>query len=176
MTGGIAPNAGRIRRSISAGLESVSESAARVTKREAADVAGTPNVSRTEPNDIKSDGNSSNVDPEAPSSSGNADAPRSPQVGDKVTRHWGGKSGPDGESWTRDPASAQTRENLGLGRSNTGEFVSEGTLVDATGTTSKKADSWDGFGGGGDEVLVPDPQKQIRLDSVRMPDEPLPDR
>lgn len=90
------------------------------------------------------------------------------------TRHWGGESGPDGRSWTRDPVSAQTRESLGLGRSNTGEFVSEGTLIDITGVTVQKATPWDGFKGGGDELLVPDVKNQIRLDSVRMPDKPLP--
>jgi hypothetical protein len=102
-------------------------------------------------------------------------ATKTPEVGDKVTRHWGGNSGPDGQSWTREPATAQTRENLGLGKSNTGEFVSEGTLVETTGVTSRRAKEWDGFSGGGDEVLVPDPQRQIKLSSVRMPDEPLPD-
>lgn len=101
---------------------------------------------------------------------------KTPSVGDKVTRHWGGKSSADGASWTRDPASKQTRENLGLDKSNTGEFVSEGTLIDTTRVTARRAKPWGGFKGGGDEILVPDPNNQIRLNSVRMPDSPLPNK
>ncbi|MDC1143199.1 RHS repeat-associated core domain-containing protein [Planctomycetota bacterium] len=97
------------------------------------------------------------------------------QVGDKVTRHWGGKSGPHGESWTRDSMSGQTRESLGLDRSNTAEFVSHGTVTSTKGVTTKKADAWGGFGGGGDEVVIPDPLQQVQLDAVTMPDTPLPD-
>jgi hypothetical protein len=97
-------------------------------------------------------------------------------VGTRLTRNWGGNSGPNGQSWTRDPVSQQTRESLGLGRSNTGEFVSHGELIDNTGVTSRRALPWDGFKGGGDEVLCPDPATQIRLRAVTMPERPLPDR
>jgi RHS repeat-associated protein len=97
-------------------------------------------------------------------------------VGTRLTRNWGGNSGPNGQSWTRDPVSQQTRESLGLGRSNTGEFVSHGELIDNTGVTSRRALPWDGFKGGGDEVLCPDPATQIRIRAVTMPERPLPDR
>jgi len=97
------------------------------------------------------------------------------EVGDKVYRNWGGKSGPNGESWTRDPINQQSRDSLGLGRSNTGEFVSSGTLVNTDKVTTREALEWGEFKGKGDEVLVPDAAKQIKLDSVIMPDNPLPD-
>jgi RHS repeat-associated protein len=101
-------------------------------------------------------------------------APKKPAVGDRLQRNWGGDSGPHGQSWTRDPYSRQSRNSLGLETQNTGEFVSSGTLVDDAGVAAKPADPWGRFAGGGDEVLVPNAQQQIRLDAVTMPDDPLP--
>jgi len=98
-----------------------------------------------------------------------------PKIGDRLTRHWGGKSGPYGESWTRDPLHQHSRNSLGLGRSNTGEYITQGRLKDTTGVTTRSAQPWDGFTGGGDEVLVPNPAKQIEIESVTMPFKPLPD-
>ena len=98
-----------------------------------------------------------------------------PRIGDRLTRHWGGKSGPYGESWTRDPLHQHSRNSLGLGRSNTGEYISQGRLKDTTGVMTRRAQPWDGFTGGGDEVLVPNPAKQIEIESVTMPYKPLPD-
>ena len=101
--------------------------------------------------------------------------PEEVPVGTRLTRNWGGSSGPHGQSWTRDPVSQQTRQSLGLSRSNTGEFISHGELIDNTDVTFRRAREWDGFLGGGDEVLVPNPRLQIRPDAVTMPDVPIPD-
>jgi len=97
-------------------------------------------------------------------------------VGTEVSRNWGGKSGPFGESWTTEPFSAQSREGLGLGRSNTGEFLSFGSITDGADLSVRQALPWDGFGGGKNEVLVPKAESKVRLDAVVMPDEPLPDK
>lgn len=99
-----------------------------------------------------------------------------PAVGTEVSRNWGGKSGPFGESWTDVPFSQQSREGLGLGRSNTGEFASFGSLTDISDVTTRPALPWDGFGGGQNEILVPQAQSKIKLDAVVMPDNPLPDQ
>ena len=92
----------------------------------------------------------------APSNTGVA----SVAEGTRVTRNWGGNSGPFGQSWTRDPVNKQTRDSLGLGRSNTGEFISHGQIIDNTEITIRRAKPWDGFRGGGDEVLVPRPERR----------------
>jgi len=98
-----------------------------------------------------------------------------PKVGDEVTRHWGGTSGGWGQSWTRDPLIQNTRDSLGLGISNTGEYVTQGVLKDTTGVTARRALPWGRFKGGGDEILVPNPSKQIEVKSLTMPEKPLPD-
>lgn len=97
-------------------------------------------------------------------------------IGTKVSRNWGGKSGPDGESWTTMEFSAQSREGLGLANSNTGEFLSFGTITSGADLSVRQALPWGGFRGNGNEVLVPKPQQKMTLEAVVMPDSPLPDK
>jgi RHS repeat-associated protein len=99
-----------------------------------------------------------------------------PKTGESVTRNWGGQSGPNGKSWTRDPVPVQSRNSLGIEYNNSGEFVSHGKIIDNTGIKASEAKRWGRFKGGGDELLTDNPQCQIRLEAVTMPDNPLPDR
>ncbi len=56
---------------------------------------------------------------------------------------------------------------------NTAELQAHGTILDNTGMETRAARELDGNPGGRDEILVPDPNTQIQLDAVTMPDEPL---
>lgn len=95
-------------------------------------------------------------------------------VGTNLSRNWGGNSGPWGQSWTTDSIINQSRNSLGLETTNTGEFVSHGTLIDNTDVYTQLAQPWGRFSGGGQETIVPDAADQIFLNAVTMPDEPLP--
>jgi hypothetical protein len=80
-------------------------------------------------------------------------------------------SGPWGHSWTTvDPRTMDDpRSVLGLptGRDgNPGRFLSVGVLEDPTGVRVRTALPLDGNPGGGPELLVPDPARQINLKSV----------
>ncbi|MFH1640824.1 MAG: hypothetical protein ABIA66_02540, partial [Candidatus Omnitrophota bacterium] len=88
--------------------------------------------------------------------------------GTKVYRAWGDDAGPYGRSWTTtDPNSVPNfRSEAGLPPQNTGRFVSEGTVIDPSGIKVKPADSIYGNPGGLEEVVIPDPQSQVQLDSV----------
>ena len=61
--------------------------------------------------------------------------------GTRVFRVWGDGAGPNGRSWTNiDPGTVPNyRDVAGLPVENTGRFVSEGVLVDATGVTTRSA-------------------------------------
>jgi len=67
-----------------------------------------------------------------------------------------------------------SRNSFGIETTNTTEFVSYGTVVDDAGLVERNAELWGRFNGGGHEVLVPSPGKQIQIDAVTMPDSPLP--
>lgn len=95
-------------------------------------------------------------------------------VGTDVTRNFGGESDLYGHSWTSDPVSTQTRDNLGLPAGNTARFQAHGTIIDNDGIMARRAlpIPEDGVAGGG-ELLVPSPSSQIQLNAVTMPDDPL---
>jgi RHS repeat-associated protein len=95
--------------------------------------------------------------------------------GMKLHRNFGGKSKLNSESWTDVCPSKQSRNSLGLGEWNTGEFQAHGTLIDNTGAFSLPggARPYGRYSGGASEIIVPNPARQIRLDAVTMPDNPL---
>lgn len=74
---------------------------------------------------------------------------------------------PMGRSWTRDdPATmADPRARLGLPDANRGRFLIEGRVRDPAGITIEPegARPVPGQPGGGDEILVPDPSRQIEI-------------
>ena len=77
-------------------------------------------------------------------------------------------SGPYGKSWTTvNPRTVGNyRDSAGLPKQNTGRFVSEGRLISRRGVIEKKADPLAGNKGGLKELVVPDPQGQVRLTRV----------
>lgn len=88
--------------------------------------------------------------------------------GTKVYRVWGDQAVPWGRSWTTiDPKKVENyRDAAGLPNQNTGRFVSEGILKDTTGVTRREALPLHGNKGGLDEVVIPDPAKQVELRRV----------
>ena len=92
----------------------------------------------------------------------------------KVARNWGGKSREWGESWTTDPVVTQSRNSLGLETTNTAEYLFQGVIVDNSGVRVQKAVKWGRFAGGGQETLIPNAKKQVRVDAWTMPGEPMP--
>jgi uncharacterized protein RhaS with RHS repeats len=82
-----------------------------------------------------------------------------------VYRLWGGKSGPNGHSWTPiDPRNLpDARDNLGLPDVNTAENLTTGRLIDSSGVLLRAALPLDGNNGGAPEILVPDPTTQIEV-------------
>lgn len=96
--------------------------------------------------------------------------------GTSLTRSWGGESGPWGQSWTREPYLQQTRDLLGLWRRNTAELVSHGVVIDDSGISTRAALELEGFGGGGEEVLIPGAELRVRLEAVTSRDTPIRDR
>jgi RHS repeat-associated protein len=89
--------------------------------------------------------------------------------GTKVFRVWGDEAGAYGRSWTTvDPRTVPNYRNAaGLPNQNTGRFVSEGVIQDATGIRFKAADPLHGNAGGLPEVVIPNPAQQIRLQNVQ---------
>jgi hypothetical protein len=80
-------------------------------------------------------------------------------------------SGPWGHSWTTvDPRTMDDpRRVLGLPTGpdgNPGRFLSVGRLEDPTGVRVRSALPLDGNPGGGPELLIPDPERQVSLGSV----------
>lgn len=92
-----------------------------------------------------------------------------PEVGQDVFRVWGGESGPFGHSWTpMNPENVSNfRDAAGLPNVNTGTQMTTGTLTDTTGVTSRSALPLDGNKGGAPEFLVPKPQEQIQIKSIK---------
>ena len=74
-------------------------------------------------------------------------------------------AGPYGRSWTPvNPASVPNyRSAAGLPVQNTGRFVTEGVITDATGVTTRGAIPLHGNPGGLPEIVVPNPSTQIRV-------------
>jgi hypothetical protein len=91
-----------------------------------------------------------------------------PPNGTIVYRVWGDKSHSDGRSWTTiDPSTVPNyRDAAGLPETNTGRFVSVGKLVDNTGITTRPALPLDGNRGGMSEIIIPNPNNQVRLSGV----------
>jgi len=91
-----------------------------------------------------------------------------PKPGDRVYRVWGDGANANGRSWSRtDPRSVDNyRDASGLPDQNSGRFVTEGRLTDTKGVTQREALPLHGNKGGLDELVVPDPTKQIRIDRV----------
>ncbi|MGH8489620.1 MAG: RHS repeat domain-containing protein [Gammaproteobacteria bacterium] len=91
-----------------------------------------------------------------------------PKPGDKVYRVWGDKARANGRSWSRtDPRAVDNyRDAAGLPKQNSGRFVTEGTLTNGKGVTQRDALPLDGNRGGLDELVVPDPDRQISVDRV----------
>jgi hypothetical protein len=100
---------------------------------------------------------------------GSASAAKQVGVGQRVFRVWGDGSRPWGRSWTTvDPRTvANYRDLAGLPSQNSGRFVSEGILDNVQGVTTRGALRLDGTTGGLHEVLVPNPQSQIRLQNIQ---------
>ena len=92
------------------------------------------------------------------------------EEGQTVYRVWGGESGAGGRYWSRtDPSSVDDyRDVAGLPDGNSGQFVSEGRLVDATGVevTPGGAAPLNGNAGGIDEIKIPNPESQVELTGV----------
>jgi hypothetical protein len=97
-----------------------------------------------------------------------AAAREAPKIGQKVFRVWGDEAGAWGKSWTRiDPRTTPGYRNAaGLPKQNTGRFVSEGRLRSTAGVEARAALSLEGKSGGLDELVVPDPRRQIELEGV----------
>ncbi len=106
-------------------------------------------------------------------------AAETPVTGQKVFRVWGQEpstpdllpqqSGPWGQSWTPvDPRTVPNYRNAaGLpDNANLGRFVSEGRLIDTSGVTARKALRIGNNAGKLDELVVPNPARQIILDNV----------
>jgi len=64
------------------------------------------------------------------------------------------------------PTVENYRDVAGLPNQNSGRFVTEGTLTNTKGVAQRDALSLHGNKGGFDELVVPDPAKQIRVDRV----------
>lgn len=100
-----------------------------------------------------------------------------PEIGQKVYRIFGkdmdkniDEKGSDllGNSWTpMDPDTvAKARTGLGLPDQNKGRFVIEGRLLDTEGIRSQPAEPLHGNPGGNTEYIVPNPEKQIKIEKV----------
>ena len=88
--------------------------------------------------------------------------------GTTVYRVWGGKALPNGHSWTTvNPVSVENiRSGLGLPNVNSGRFLSTGKINNTTGFRYQLATPCDRNPGGLQEILVPNPETQIKLQSV----------
>lgn len=95
-------------------------------------------------------------------------AKSAPKPGNKIYRVWGNEASANGRSWSRtDPRAVDNyRGAAGLPNQNSGRFVTEGTLTNAKGVTQRDALPLHGNNGGLDELVVPDPANQVRVDRV----------
>jgi RHS repeat-associated protein/fibro-slime domain-containing protein len=87
-------------------------------------------------------------------------------VGTRINRWWGGESLPWGKSWANIPIEAQSRTSLGIDYLNSGEFLTEGVLVDNTDVYVRASRRWGIFPGGEPEIIVPNAEAQVELESV----------
>ncbi len=98
--------------------------------------------------------------------------PKGPPVpkGTKLYRVWGGKAGPWGRSWTPvDPRSiipGLYRDIAGLPDVNSGQFLSEGTLLGEGAYFKGPADPLDGNVGGLMEVILRCAEQDLGLEGV----------
>jgi RHS repeat-associated protein len=92
-----------------------------------------------------------------------------PQVGQKVYRVFGGQAGAAGRSWT--PVNPETvpnyRDAAGLPNVNTATQIEIGTLTSTDGITVRPAEPLDGNKGGLTEYVIPDPNNQVKVGSVK---------
>jgi RHS repeat-associated protein len=127
--------------------------------------------SASQSGDQASSGDASASGPTKPDGIGNQGPPK---VGQKVYRVWGkdparpsvGMSGPWGHSWTRIAPEGLENYRFWAGLpndANMGRFVSVGILEDVEGAWSRDALKIGDNLGGLDEVMVNDPEHQIRL-------------
>jgi hypothetical protein len=81
----------------------------------------------------------------------------------------------NGRSWTtvNPGALSNYRGAAGLPSQNTGRFVSEGLIQDATGVTTRSSLPLGGNLGGLPEVLIPTPASQVQLIRVSGVDPPF---
>jgi hypothetical protein len=88
--------------------------------------------------------------------------------GTKVYRVWGDGAAANGRLWTTvNPGSVPNYQGAAvLPSQNTGRFVSEGVIQDATGITTRSSLPLGGNPGGLPEVLIPNPASQVRLTGV----------
>ncbi len=96
-------------------------------------------------------------------------AAKATSAGTRVFRVWGDEAKPFGSSWTTvDPRTVPNfRSGAGLPDQNSGRFVSEGRLRDATGVTYGQAPPINpNHTGGLPELKIPHPQTQVDLDRV----------
>ena len=95
--------------------------------------------------------------------------------GEEVYRQWGGEAGPNGKSWSpENPVTPGYENRMGIPTqpgANTGEFISKGTFKPGAGYYQQPASGIGTNTGGGTEYGVPNPQEDIRLDWVHMPDD-----
>ncbi|MGH7136787.1 MAG: polymorphic toxin-type HINT domain-containing protein, partial [Pirellulales bacterium] len=100
--------------------------------------------------------------------------PTSPPAGTTVYRVWGGRSGPDGPYWsTTNPFSvANYRGGMGLPNTNSGQFVSTGTIVNPSGIIPSTATPIPASGimaarpGGLPQLFIPNPPAQVQVNNV----------
>jgi hypothetical protein len=92
------------------------------------------------------------------------------EAGVTVFRVAGGKTGFFGRYWTRvNPRTVENYRNLaGLPPSNSGEYLIEATLLDLEGVTwtEEGAASLAGNAGGIDELIIPNPAWQVRINTI----------
>lgn len=93
---------------------------------------------------------------------------RTPKLGDKIYRVWGDGAKAGGRFWSRtDPSTVKNyRDVAGLPNQNSGRFVTEGILTNTKGVKQNYAAPLHGNKGGLDELIVPNPNKQIRIKRV----------
>lgn len=95
--------------------------------------------------------------------------------GESVYRQWGGEAGPNGRSWSpENPVTPGYENRMGIPTqpgANTGEFISKGTFKPGAVYYQQPASGIGTNTGGGTEYGVPNPQEDIKLDWVHMPDD-----
>lgn len=85
--------------------------------------------------------------------------------GRTIYRNWSGGARSDGRSWTTvDPRTVKNfSDAAGLPAQNAGKFVTEGTLINKKGVSTRLAVPLDGNKGGLLEVVIPNPRQQVKL-------------